>query len=498
MSLRRLSRNAGAGVIQVLLSAIVMFELYRFLARELGAAQIGAWSVVLASASVTRLAELGMGGGIVRFVAGDLGEGSSARAASTAGMTACIVALIVGLACLGAAIALPGLLWHVVSDASLVPFSLWFVPWALLGLWCGSLANVFLSVLDACQRSTLRAAVLVGASVLQLGMVYLFVPEAGVMALGPIYLAQSTTTLLAALVLAHLVLGQPLSRWLSFDWPRARELARYGGSLQLATLGQVLFDPVTKVFMARFGGMAATGYFEMASRAVMQLRAVIVSAYQALVPYVASRAGNVGLTPTESRSIYLPAYRLLFIAGTPYFSVLGTALPLLLTLWLGGYNALFLSIGFICLAGWYANTLSVPAYMLCLAVGQVRWVMWSHLVMGILNVILSWVGGAMFGAIGVAAGAMIALALGSALVQVAVHSEYHISQAEVVPSASGPLLGACACAVGWAGYVALSPAVTESLSWVGVGTMAAAASCGALVVRHPFAKDLFMRVRSAT
>ena len=45
----------------------------------------------------------------------------------------------------------------------------------------------------------------------------------------------------------------------------------------------ILFDSLTKVLMAKFGGATSAGYFEMA-QVVVKGRALIVSANKAIVP----------------------------------------------------------------------------------------------------------------------------------------------------------------------------------------------------------------------
>ena len=57
-------------------------------------------------------------------------------------------------------------------------------------------------------------------------------------------------------------------------------------NVQLASLSMILFDPLNKVLMAKFGGSTSAGYFEMANQVVVKGRALIVSANKAIVPKV--------------------------------------------------------------------------------------------------------------------------------------------------------------------------------------------------------------------
>ena len=92
MSRKRVARNAAFSVAQVLLSAAALILTYRILMQSLRIEEIGLWSLIVGSAAVARLSEMGLGAGVLRFVAGDHGAGRLDRAART-----------VGMACIGAA-----------------------------------------------------------------------------------------------------------------------------------------------------------------------------------------------------------------------------------------------------------------------------------------------------------------------------------------------------------------------------------------------------------
>ena len=52
-----------ANVLQALAGAALLFALYRYINTTLGVEQLGVWSVVLATASASRLADLGLSAG---------------------------------------------------------------------------------------------------------------------------------------------------------------------------------------------------------------------------------------------------------------------------------------------------------------------------------------------------------------------------------------------------------------------------------------------------
>ena len=281
---------------------------------------------------------------------------------------------------------------------------------------------------------------------------------------------------------------------------RFLEIIRYGGSLQVSSLVQLLFDPAVKVLLTRLGGLSLTGYYEAASRAVVQCRAVVVAAYQMLVPYLAHRLGGGELRSSQVTSAYRSAHAILIVVAIPYFALIAAALPLMLTVWLGRVDADFVTIGLLCLAGWAINTLTVSAYMLYTATGRLRWTVLSHFVIGVLNLVLGGLGGWLFGGMGVAAGAMIALAIGSAIVPVAFHREYQIPAREFVPPGSALLIATrrsgpsllLAAAVPWR----RAPG-HPSKGWLQL-SLRSPLVCAVLVWRHPVLTEAMRRLRPAS
>ena len=94
----RIARNAAASVGQVIVSALILFVLYRAILEMLGAERLGIWSVVLAAASASRIGELGLSASVTRFVAKYRAQGDD-KAAGYAVQTAA-VSIAVLLACI--------------------------------------------------------------------------------------------------------------------------------------------------------------------------------------------------------------------------------------------------------------------------------------------------------------------------------------------------------------------------------------------------------------
>ena len=424
---RRLSSNVIAAVLSVVVNSLILFELYRFIVAQIGPANLGVWSLVMAVAAAARLGEGGLGGGVIKFVSHDLGAELPDRAAGTVLMAATMLGTLMLLICVGLWPVITRLLGSVLPDAKTLSIGKQLLPWALTALWLSALSNIFVGALDAARRTGLRAAAIMASGTIQLLCAYFLIPKYGLLALGPVQVVAAGTTLLITMVATILVFKQPPRAWCRWSKRRMKELVSYGGAYQLAAISQLAFEPCVKWLLGSFGTLTLAGYFELANRAVSQMRLVIAAAYQMLVPHVSTRIGRDGLNSDSINATYRDSARLLLLISLPYFALIGCALPLFFTFWIGEYSSSFILIGLFCLVGWALNTLAIPAFVLFLSVGKLRWNVLSQVTVGILNLIFASIGGLLYGGVGVVAGAMVALSMGTLVATFAFHREFNIS-----------------------------------------------------------------------
>ena len=461
MSLRRLSGNALASSASTVFNAVLLFVFYRFLINELGIDQIGVWSLVLATCSVARLGEFGMAGGVAKFVGNDLGAGNPLRAITTIVMSACFLILMVGLCALLTMPLAHWILVRTVTDAELYPIALKLVPWTLAAAWMASIVNLLCASLDGNQRTVHRCIAMMAGGVVQLFLAYRWVPLDGLEALGRLQFSFLLVQALALLSALLWVMKQPVTAWLSWDTARFKQMLRYGSGLQVTTIGQMLFEPTVRWLLGIFSGLTITGYYELASRAIMQFRLAISAAFQMIVPFYATQIGKLGEGKSQIQRAYRRTFRLLLLICVPYFILIGCVLPYVFTWWTGSYSETFIWIGLACLVGWFLNILALPGFMLYLATGKVRWVATTQFAIGGLNVLMGFVLGHSFGGLGVVFAAMLALSLGSYIVFNRFQNEYEISTADYLPKSLLP--------TAVIGVLSIAFFTWQALLWKGVG-----------------------------
>lgn len=432
MQRRRIILNAAMSVVQTIVVGAILFVLYRYLLKSLGAEAIGIWSLVLATTSVTRIADLGLSASVVKFVAkyvarGEDGEVSGViqTAIVSAGFLIALILLLV--------FPLASWLLRLVIPPKSLPLAISILPYALGSLWITIITSVFQSGLDGYQRTDLRSMLLIAGSLFYLTLSLLLVPAHGLMGLAYAQLIQASTLLFASWALLKRYL--PVLPVIPWHWSPSlfKEMIGYGFNFQIVSVANMLYEPAVKGLLTNFGGLAAVGYYEMANRMVVQLRSLIVSANQVLVPAIANLHES---KPQFVTDIYKESYRVSTFLSLPVFSLVFAFAPIISELWIGHYQSQFVTFAMLLAAGCFLNTLAAPAYFVNMGIGDLRWNTVAHITIGVLNLAAGFVLGKFFGGTGVVVGWVSSLAVGSLMITVAYHLKHRISFKELLPDQS--------------------------------------------------------------
>lgn len=418
---RRVFFNTALSVLQVAVNGGLYLVLYRFLYDTIGVEQLGVWSIVLAWTAMNNLASLGLGGSTTYFIPKYLarGERSYVQAIIQTGTLTAAATVVIGLLLFYPFVQL--ILDVVIEKESLLPLALSIVPYAFGSLWLNATAGLVYASIDGFQRVDLRNVLLMLGAGVFLGAAFVLVPSRGLIGLAQAQLLQAGTVLLTSwVVLRRLLPELPL---LPYQWSRRAfsEMIGYSLRFQAITLTQMLFEPLTKSLLAKFGTVSAVGYFEMANRLALQMRAFIVTAHGALIPTLTDIGERA---PELLRGIYETSCRLIAFLLLLILPLLIALTPLISVLWIGAYEPVFVLFATLLFIGWFGNLIGNPAYVGYLGAGELRWIIRSHLVTALLNGFLALALGIIFGGIGIVVGFVVAILAGSLLVTAAYSKEH--------------------------------------------------------------------------
>ncbi|MGR3220982.1 MAG: lipopolysaccharide biosynthesis protein [Candidatus Anammoxibacter sp.] len=436
MKQQQTSRNVLMVITQVIVTGVTLFILYRYLLETIGVVLLGVWSIVLASASASRITELGLSGSVVKFVSKYLALSEPEKSAK-----------VIETVCISIGVILAGFLFLIYpviawALAYFIPeeniqVALRILPYALVSLWLMTIAEIFLAGLDGCRRFDLRGIVMMVGSIFYLVTAILLVPRYSLEGLVVGQICQAVLLLLMGWVLLKRQLkGLSLIpyRW---SYSLFREMIVYGVNFQIIGIIQLLIDPATKMLLSKFGGLASVGFYEMANKMVMQLWKLLVTANQTMVPHISKMQE---LEPDRIKQVYKQIYDTVLYINLPFYAAILAVLPAIGEIWLGNYEPAFVYMAFLLIIGRFFNSMSGPAFFTFLGTGKLRWNTIDYVTMGILNIGLGYLLGLLYGNIGVVIGVTIALVVGSAIPTIAYHIENKISFRDLLPDETRMLL----------------------------------------------------------
>jgi O-antigen/teichoic acid export membrane protein len=259
------------------------------------------------------------------------------------------------------------------------------------------------------------------------------VPKYGLMGLAYAKVIQNISVLTASwLTLRKLLPNLPL---VPFKWNKSlfKEMIGYSINFQIISVATMLYDPITKALLTKFGSLSMVGYYQMASKMIQKLHSLIMAANQVLVPAFAELKEK---TPEKIQSIYLTSYQFLFYLAFPLYSLAVVSLPLISNIWIGSYENNFIVFASFLSIGWLMDALSSPAYHANLGIGKLRWNVVGHIAAAFLNLGLGIILGIFYQGIGVVIAWILSLALGSIIILFSYHVDYNIPFKELIPKTS--------------------------------------------------------------
>jgi O-antigen/teichoic acid export membrane protein len=410
----RTLRHAGSSLLQLLVSTVTLFVLYRVVLGIFGPREFGIWSLVVAATSVVGLSNMGLTGSITKHVADSKAAGDPHRLVGLIETSVVSVALLSMLLAL-AGIPLMKLYFAATLTGDAYQTAVAILPIALVAFCLSMITAIYQSALYGCHLIVQRNGILIFESISFLALSIGLASRYGLFGMVYARAAQNLITLVlsAAILRRHV----PLLAWIPLRWKKIyfKELIGYALSFQFIALLNMVMDPLTKGMLSRFGSLEMVTYFEMGSRLIGQVRGLVVNANQVLVPTFAEMSRD-GAQHVET--LFRKSYAVIFYVTVCLFGLLAAGLPLLSLLWLGAEQPIFVKIASILCAGWLMNTLTVPAYFACLGTGDMRAVVRSHLTMSGLNLALGYGFGKLWGGYGVAVGWAIALGVGGLVMHI--------------------------------------------------------------------------------
>ncbi len=369
-----LRRNVGWNVVEVVVSSLVLFLVFKLIVAQLGVTSLGVWSLVLSVTSIARVADVGAAAGLSRYVgiarvAKDAeADRDALRYVRTAfGVNGLLYVILALLIWWPAWKALP-----LVTHGSDLVEARALLPYAVASFAMLNVASVATIALIGLGRGERKSMLTLGATAVQAVVAIAAIGRFGLVGVAMGQIAQYLVLTIGGWLLIRRELRMAASGWSPFAIDRAalREMLGFGARLQGLNIVAFLFEPLVKIAISSTAGLATLGLYELASRTILQVRQVVVTPTQNLTPiYAASFASDraaLDRTYQQTSSVTIAIAAIMMGAifvGSPVLSLI----------WLGRIDPSFVAYSMLLSVGWFGNIAASPAYLLGVATGVLRW-----------------------------------------------------------------------------------------------------------------------------
>ncbi|MDI9862207.1 lipopolysaccharide biosynthesis protein [Flectobacillus roseus] len=423
---KRLFLNAIVSILQVISMGVAAFVVYKIVLLKLGARDLGIWSLVFSVSSVANVANLGVASSLIKFIAFYHAKEDWKQINKLIGTGFIIVCSFMGLVVGLLYLLRKPLLLLLLSDKDL-NIGLDIFPLSLMSLWINTSGAVVLAVLDGLKQTYKRSLIYICSSFVFTISTYLIISTYGLQGLGYAQILQGLFVLLTSWVI--LIKSSPyLSiRFMKFEKLAFKEIFSYSVKFQLVSLINIFLEPASKFLLAKFGSLSDVGYFEMSNRLVSQVRQLMVSANQVIIPWIAQGDG----TRDFIIKIYKKNFDIISFFGFLSMGALIILFPFFSLIWIGELNDFFIFSGIILTFSQLINVHTFPANFTNLGVGNLNHLIYTATTFCTLNCIFGAILGYYFSGIGVVIGWGIALILGSLFQMYLFRKEYSVKYYQV-------------------------------------------------------------------
>ncbi len=259
------------------------------------------------------------------------------------------------------------------------------LPYSLISVWFSIISTVLIGVLDGLQRMFIKAVVIISSQILMLSIVFLLTPKLGLNALGLAQIFQGVISIIISWMYVKKVLAYKI--YIPFHLHKSifKELFNYGFNVQIGSVVMLMFDPLTKILFAKFGGASSAGLFEIASQIIIRCRTFIITANQVVVPKIATvfeeSPGNLKKLYKKNIIFLIPVSITLYLSLFVWSNLIAQIIFV-------QKNENFDLIFYTLIFSWSINTLSAPAYFFNLGVGDAKKNASIHIYMAFINIVL--------------------------------------------------------------------------------------------------------------
>ena len=363
--------NILFSVLEYFIGAVVLFIQYRLMIQVLGLSSLGLWSLILTLISLTSVGTSGFSGSVVRYIA--IYKVTTNIKINKLIETIEISVAIISILIIGILILLLHF-WgnYFFTDLELNVLSK-ITPMIVIGFFINTLSGVHLQALDGLQLIYLRNIINIFSKLCYSILIYSMIYQYGIMGISIAFLISALITIVLSTFFIRKYVPNKRIFLLRFDLEIFKEISNYGVNFQLSSLAQVIYDPLTKLLIKKFGGIDCVGLYELASKILFQIRQLIVIVTSTIVPVVAELKEKNNKYINE---LYYKIFNFVILTSIVLLTIELLSFPIISDIFITNkvnnshtkFNVYYIEIAI----GLTVNLFCLPAYMFNLGTGSIQ------------------------------------------------------------------------------------------------------------------------------
>lgn len=377
----RLGQASFLSAVQGALGAISILGALKLLIMRDGLEAAGLWSLCMSIVAILRVADVFNSASLARLVAAS-DEGSLAKAETIDTVTIATIGYYVCAIALGISVA-PAAIDEFVEPEQLEVANA-LIPWLVSSLFFLVLMTSQANALDGLHLADVRAKTYIGGQLLFCVLSVVLVSAHGIIGLAAAQAIQYATVTVVMRWFVRSGVNE-LSLWpRHFSQSVLADAFSYSSKLQFAAVPILIYEPIARILINAFGGLAVLAIYDLAYKICSYARLMMEAASRPLVPEFARKPAN-GI---KSRSAaFAKAMRITFGSTIAIYLSIGIFSPIISVVMLGAVRWDFLVALLVLSGAWAVAGFALIPKLYARAKGVMRWNIASEWVVAITTIV---------------------------------------------------------------------------------------------------------------
>nr|WP_315211452.1 hypothetical protein [uncultured Flavobacterium sp.] len=382
-------KNSIFSVLQIILSTLSYVVIYYLILHKLGKTELGVWSIITSLPIAISVFGSGVSGCVLRYIP-VYNVQKDKKAFNEIIFNGFVFNVVFGGLIVALGFLFTSQILHFIFSVEALPFRyILLFRLSLLTFFVSFISSVILFAIDGLQLIFLRNKIVIFCSALFCIMASVFINYWDLKGILIAQLFQAVFILLFSSVAIFRVKIFDFS-FFKLNKYYFKLFFTYGQGFQFISITVLLFEPITKYFLNKYFNLSIVGVYDLVSRAVTQIRILIVSAVQVITPLVSKSNEESQL---DVNGIYRKTIRGASLLSFVLYSSLICS-SMIVVSYLDRVNInqyMFISI-LLCIS-YHFNIRASIAYSILMGLGNLKNIIISHILSSALNILLFlWLG----------------------------------------------------------------------------------------------------------